>query len=152
MLGTAAGLIGQGLGQWFANRQTSAESDKNRDFQREMMSNRYQMQAKDMKAAGWNPLLNMSASAPMPAGGQASGFGNVGAGALQASLMREQLAQTKAQTSLLYNSANKVAAETKSISLSQPEQEAQSLIYDNKYGKYLKGAEKFLQHINPFKR
>ena len=71
-LGSAAGAVAGGLinavGGIWANNQNSAAAALDRDFQREVLKNRNQWQAEDLKKAGINPIL----TAGSPSGATAS--------------------------------------------------------------------------------
>ena len=60
-LGSAAGAVASGIikavGGIWANKQNSAQAALDRDFQREVLQNRNQWQAEDLKKAGINPIL-----------------------------------------------------------------------------------------------
>lgn len=60
-LGSAAGAVAGGIigtiGSIWQNNQNSAASALDRDFQREVLQNRNQWQAEDLKNAGINPIL-----------------------------------------------------------------------------------------------
>ncbi len=67
-LGIAGDLFG-------LNKQTqfnASESQKNRDFQRQMSNTAMQRSVRDMKKAGLNPILGLSSPASTPSGATAS--------------------------------------------------------------------------------
>ena len=70
-LGSAAGAVAGGIinavGGIWANNQNSAAAALDRDFQREVLQNRNQWQAEDLKKAGINPIL--TAGSPSSATG-----------------------------------------------------------------------------------
>lgn len=70
---TALGGLGiEAASAWYSNRKAQARQRESFDQQKWMMQNRYQMQTKDLMAAGLNPMLAVSQGAPMPnAPGQA---------------------------------------------------------------------------------
>lgn len=66
------GLAGEAASAWYGNRMAQQRQREAYGQQLTMMQNRYQMQTKDMMAAGLNPMLATSQGAPMPGGvGQA---------------------------------------------------------------------------------
>ncbi|HJB06173.1 MAG TPA: hypothetical protein H9715_10525 [Candidatus Merdibacter merdigallinarum] len=75
-LGSAAGAVAGGLinavGGIWANKQNSAIAAVDRDFQREVLQNRNQWQAEDLKKAGINPIL--TAGSPSGAVGSNAGI------------------------------------------------------------------------------
>ena len=75
-LGSAAGAVAGGLinavGGIWANKQNSAIAAVDRDFQREVLQNRNQWQAEDLKRAGINPIL--TAGSPSGAVGSNAGI------------------------------------------------------------------------------
>lgn len=75
-LGSAAGAVAGGLinavGGIWANKQNSAMAALDRDFQREVLQNRNQWQAEDLKKAGINPIL--TAGSPSGAVGSNAGI------------------------------------------------------------------------------
>lgn len=88
-------------GGLFQNSANRAEAQRNRDWQERMSSTAAQRSAKDYAAAGLNPALAYSRTAPMGGGAQASNEDVVGPGissALGVQRMRADLALTKAQT------------------------------------------------------
>lgn len=75
-LGSAAGAVAGGLinavGGIWANKQNAAITAADRDFQREVLQNRNQWQAEDLKKAGINPIL--TAGSPSGASGSNAGI------------------------------------------------------------------------------
>lgn len=75
-LGSAAGAVAGGLinaiGGIWANQQNAAMAAADRDFQREVLQNRNQWQAEDLKKAGINPIL--TAGSPSGATGSNAGI------------------------------------------------------------------------------
>jgi len=64
---TAIGGLGlEAASAWYGNRQAQKRQRESFDQQKWMMQNRYQMQTKDMMAAGLNPMLATTQGAPMP--------------------------------------------------------------------------------------
>lgn len=70
--GVTGGAIGL-AGTYMSNQQSSAEAQKNRDFQERMSNTAHQRQVKDLRAAGLNPMLSaLGSGASSPGGSQAS--------------------------------------------------------------------------------
>lgn len=65
-LSAIGGLGLEGVSAWYGNRTAQKRQREAFDQQKWMMSNRYQMQTKDMMAAGLNPMLATTQGAPMP--------------------------------------------------------------------------------------
>ncbi|WNK12395.1 MAG: DNA pilot protein [Microvirus sp.] len=64
---TAIGsFAGEAASAWYSNRQAQARQHEAFDQSKWMASNKYQMQVKDMMAAGLNPMLATQSGAPMP--------------------------------------------------------------------------------------
>jgi len=81
------------IGQDSANKQNSAEAQKNRDFQERMSNTAYQRAVKDLQASGLNPgLAYQQGSASSPSGSSAASMQNTLSGAAQStSLIPNQL-------------------------------------------------------------
>jgi len=63
----AVGSLGaEGASAWYSNRMAEKRQHEAFDQQLMMMQNRYQMQTKDMMAAGLNPMLAVNQGAPSP--------------------------------------------------------------------------------------
>lgn len=60
------GLALEAGSAWYGNRQAEKRQHEAFDQQKWMMQNRYQMQTKDLMAAGLNPMLAVNQGAPMP--------------------------------------------------------------------------------------
>lgn len=60
------GLGMEAASAWYGNRMAEKRQHEAFDQQKWMMQNRYQMQTKDMMAAGLNPMLAVSQAPPMP--------------------------------------------------------------------------------------
>nr|UXQ88121.1 MAG: DNA pilot protein [Microvirus sp.] len=101
----AGGLAGFGSA-YGASQQAGASQDMAREqmkFQREMSSTAHQRQVKDLKKAGLNPILSTNSGASSPGGamGQAQNItGSAVTSALNATLMKSQIAKINAETGL----------------------------------------------------
>lgn len=66
LFGAAAGAIAGGVlnlfGQSSANRANSAEAEKDRAFQREVLQNRHQWETEDWQKAGFNRIMALNSS------------------------------------------------------------------------------------------
>lgn len=62
-----------------AMAHSSAEAQKNRDWQTQMSNTAHQREVKDLIAAGLNPVLSANAGASTPSGATGSGFSSSGA-------------------------------------------------------------------------
>lgn len=66
LFGAAAGAIAGGVldlfGQESANRANSAEAEKDRAFQREVLQNRHQWETEDWQKAGFNRIMALNSS------------------------------------------------------------------------------------------
>jgi len=82
------------------NIASAIQARKQRDFIKWQMGNRYQLQVKDMEAAGLNPALSYSNAAPGPvAGGQAT-MNNPLMGAAAAKLASAQARKAGAEATI----------------------------------------------------
>ena len=96
-----AALIGgavSGYGQYRANRETRASTQRQMDFQKEMSNTAHQRQMADLRASGINPMLSAKlggASSPAGASYQA---GNIGAAAVEGYGKVSSAQQAQAQT------------------------------------------------------
>ena len=96
-----AALIGgavSGYGQYRANRETRASTQRQMDFQKEMSNTAHQRQMADLRASGINPMLSAKlggASSPAGASYQA---GNIGAAAVEGYGKVSSAKQAQAQT------------------------------------------------------
>ena len=96
-------LIGAGaslLGASSANRESQASTQRQMDFQKETMQNRYQWQYADMKKAGLNPIMAHMGASPGTAQGAsydaknvAEGASNAGASITNSALRKKELDQ-----------------------------------------------------------
>lgn len=71
LLGLVGGLVGAGLsfrGAKKQNEMAAQAAEKQMQFQREVMQNRYQWQVQDLRKAGLNPILATGLSAGMASG------------------------------------------------------------------------------------
>lgn len=66
LFGSALGAIAGGVldmfGQGMANRSNSAEAEKDRAFQREVLQNRHQWETEDWQKAGFNRIMALNSS------------------------------------------------------------------------------------------
>lgn len=94
------GLAIEGASAWYNNRQAQKRQREAFDQQKWLFSNRYQMQTKDMMAAGLNPMLAVSQGAPSPSTpGQAPTTKPDLSGAMaQATLASAQAHKTRQET------------------------------------------------------
>lgn len=131
------GAITEAIGGAMTNKRSAEESARNRKFQRTMYKRRFQMQSKDARKAGINPIMLAGGGAPGPPGGSTAQFKNPMEGftntafaakkakaelALSAQSLKEseaREAKTKAET--VGTSVNNALA---SIGLNQAAQEA----------------------------
>lgn len=90
------------LGSVFSARSMSREAQKNRDFQERMSSTSHQREARDLAAAGINPMLSASRGASTPSGSTAhvpeDVVGKAIGTALAVQQMKANVALTQAQT------------------------------------------------------
>lgn len=126
-------LIGGAIsayGQYRANRETRASTQRQMDFQQRMSNTAHQRQMADLKTAGINPMLSAKlggASSPAGASYQA---GNIGASAVEGYgkvssakqaqaqakyISGAQTEQTQSQTNLNQAQQNKVEQEVKQL-------------------------------------
>lgn len=61
-LGAIAGGVMNMLGQSYANSLNSAEAEKDREFQREVLQNRHQWETEDWQKAGFNRIMSLNSS------------------------------------------------------------------------------------------
>lgn len=115
--GASLALAGAGLaadigGTLLANSANSREASANRSFQEIMSNTSYQRAVADMRAAGLNPALAYSqGGASTPSGSQAT-HQPVGTRAIQAIQAVEGMRNTRANTLLQMEQANKAMADT----------------------------------------
>lgn len=134
--GSSAVNLAGGLAGTIASAR---QANKQRNFVKWQMRNRYQLQVQDMLDAGLNPALSYGSAAPGPVPGAAQNLQNPASGAAAASmttaqrnLVRRQAEQTEAKTnetlaneSRLDNEAQVSAAQIKKV------QEETTLIREN---------------------
>lgn len=101
LVGSAVNMAG-GIGGAIASAR---QAKKQRDFQKWMMKNRYQLQMEDMRKAGLNPILASGAQPPSPAGASAQ-ISNPAQGAVSSG---REAARVKGELDLL--TAQRQAAE-----------------------------------------
>lgn len=108
---TAVGaLAASGAASWYGNRMGQKRQHEAFDQQKYMMENRYQMQVKDLKAAGLNPMLAYASPAPMPGSvGQAqTNKPDVVGDVTQGTLASAQAAKTRQETENLKLESNNI--------------------------------------------
>lgn len=93
----AMALIGAGS-TLVSNVWNSAEAAKNRRFQERMSSTAHRREVADLQAAGINPMLSRMGSGASAPGGDRAQMENPGSSALQAMMLKKQMALIDAQT------------------------------------------------------
>ena len=110
VIGSAASLFG-GLK---SNEMASDNAQANRDFQLHMASNAHQLEVKDLKKAGLNPILSANAGATASGGANASFINpaeGVSGGLNSAAMLLQQQNLVKAQTDQMRSLADKNASD-----------------------------------------
>lgn len=112
MLGSLAGGIFSGLGQFRANRQNRKEAQRNRNFQLMMSNTAVRRRMDDMRAGGINPILAGKFDASTPAGNMAV-MGNEGGAATEGAATGASTALARAQIAVTKAQAGNVEADTR---------------------------------------
>lgn len=99
------GLLGSAASTYFANKAAKTNQRDAFEQQKWMMQNRYQMQTRDLKAAGLNPMLAVTQGAPMP--------GSVG----QAPVQKVEAINEMSQAMLSSAQAQKTVQETENLKI-----------------------------------
>lgn len=124
-------------GQEDANRSqmefNSMEAQKQRDFERFMFENRYQMTRKDLEAAGYNPLLATGLNPGTPAGAAAHAEPKSTRAEMAAILANS--AKMVSEVNLTRSMEDKVKAETQSARAIARLHEQEAEIATSKWGK-----------------
>lgn len=94
---SAMALIGAGS-TLVTNVWNAREARHNREFQERMSSTAHQREVADLRAAGLNPMLSARGSGASAPGGDRAQMENAGSSALQALMMKKQIALVEAQT------------------------------------------------------
>jgi len=89
--------LGGGIG---GNIASAVQARKQRDFVKWQMGNRYQMQVRDMQAAGLNPALSYSNAAPGPVAGGMASIANPAQGTAAARLANAQARKAGAEATI----------------------------------------------------
>lgn len=131
-IGAVAGLFGQSS----ANRANLNESEKNRAFQGDVLKRRHQIEVEDLKKAGLNPMLAMNGGASGAAGSQAhveneaqsavTAARELGMMKSQMDVNEQSVEQSKSQTHLNSEAANKVGVEQKILKHNEKATKAES--------------------------
>ena len=97
---TAAMISGvvSGYGQYRANRQTAASTQRQMDFQERMSNTAHQRQMADLKKAGINPMLSARLGGASSPAGSSYQAGNIGAAAVEGYGKASSAKQAQAQT------------------------------------------------------
>ena len=110
VIGSAASLFGGHE----SNEMASDNAQANRDFQLYMASNAHQLEVKDLKKAGLNPILSSNAGATASGGANASFINpaeGVSGGLNSAAMLLQQQNLVKAQTDQMRSLAYKNASD-----------------------------------------
>ena len=121
-IGAIGGLLGF-KGQQRANKQNIRFAREQMAFQERMSNTAYQRAIRDMKAAGLNPILALGKPSSTPGGATATMQNQEGAGvssAVQAGLLKGQMAQMKANVDLTNATAWKTSEEAKFLEDTRP--------------------------------
>lgn len=107
LLGGALG----GLGQIFANKETSRSTARQMEFQERMSNTAHQRQIADLKAAGLNPILSAKLGGASSPAGASYTAQNVGAAAVQGYKDVSTAKQSQAQTGQIEQQTQKIRTE-----------------------------------------
>lgn len=99
------GLALEAGSAWYANRTAEKRQHEAMNQQQYLMANRYQMQTKDLMAAGLNPMLAVNQGAPMPNAPS------------QAQTTKPELMQAMASTQLASAQAANIRQQTENLKL-----------------------------------